>query len=153
MSSGVCSIKILLCRWAGENCNTTTVTSHHDSHRDSPSLIQRSSRYDTVNLTDFKDVLENLDPTNIGVSGQQNVKNATASGCEVLDSVARRCRNVATSTREHGTQSSHAVKEDLKQMETVKIMSSMYPGTRHRPAVAIIRTSYVQELSRWQKHG
>lgn len=55
-------------------------------------VIRRTPRYNTVNLNDFRNVLETLDPPNVNVPGQENVMNAITTGCDALDRVARQCK-------------------------------------------------------------
>ncbi len=61
-------------------------------HKPFEQIIHRTPRYDTVNLNDFRNVLENLEPPSVDVPDQENVMNAISTGCEVLDRAARQCR-------------------------------------------------------------
>ncbi|KAK4305933.1 hypothetical protein Pmani_014601 [Petrolisthes manimaculis] len=61
-------------------------------HKHFEHIILRTPRYDTVNLNDFRNVLENLEPPSVDVPDQENVMNSISSGCEVLDRAARQCR-------------------------------------------------------------
>lgn len=61
-------------------------------HKSCEQVIRRTPRCDTVNLNDFINASENLDPPSDDVPGQENAMNAISSGCEVLSMMARQGR-------------------------------------------------------------